>query len=59
MDNRVEQQTREMRDGLADASVEAQKICEEILAIEQSKIYMASPYGIHDEIIEMIERIVQ
>jgi len=42
-----------------DASVEAREIFDRVLLIEQRKMHMASPYGIHDEILEMIERIVQ
>ena len=44
---------------LSEASEEARKIVEEILAIEARYIHMTQPRGIHDDIVQMITREVQ
>lgn len=49
----------EIKSLLSDIDEEVETVISELLRIEEGKIHMASPLGIHDEILDMVERVVK
>ena len=44
---------------LSEISEDVRTVISEILSIEERYIHMALPRGIHDQIVEMVERVVK